>query len=68
MLSGLRARGPGDAALIMGDQAAVGDGDAMSVAGGIGEDRGGTGEGPLGMDDPLDLAQGREPFGKSRGI
>lgn len=58
----------GDAALIMGDQAAVGDGDPMGVAGEIGEDRGGTGEGPLGIDNPLDLAQGREPLGKSRGI
>jgi len=57
-----------DAALVMGDQATVGDGDPMGVAGEIGEDRGGTGEGPLGIDNPLDLAQRREPPGKSRGI
>ena len=47
----------GDAALVEGDQAAVGDGDAVGVAGEVGQDRLGAGEGALGVDHPLGAAQ-----------
>ena len=43
--------------LVEGDQTAVGDGHAMGVAGQIGEHRLGPGEGALGIDHPVDLAQ-----------
>ena len=42
------------------DQAAVGDGDPMRVAGEISEDLRGTGKGRLGVDDPFDPPQRRE--------
>ncbi len=46
----------GDAVVVEGDEAAVGDGDAVGVAGEIGEYGLGSGEGALGVDDPLDFA------------
>src|SRR5215216_1731784 len=50
----------GDAVVVEGDQAAIGDGDAVGVAAEIGEHRLWPGEGSLGIDDPLDLAQRRQ--------
>ena len=58
----------GDAALIVGDQAAVGDGDPVGVAGKIAEDCGGSCEGALGVDDPFDFAEWKEPLAEARGI
>ena len=64
----------GDAVVVAGDQPTVGDGDAVGIAAEIGEHRLRPGEGPLGIDDPLDLAQrrqvGREgaPLGERRVI
>jgi hypothetical protein len=43
----------GDAALVESEQAAVRDGDAVSVTGEIGEHRLGPGEGRLGVDEPV---------------
>jgi len=50
----------GDASLVKGDQAAVGDGDAVGVARQIDQHRLGPAERRLCVDDPLDLAQPRE--------
>ena len=58
----------GDAVVVEGDEAAVGDGDAVGVAGEIGEHRLGPGEGPLGVDDPLDLAQRRQIRGEGMAL
>ena len=44
----------GDAGLVERDEPGVGDGDAVGVAGEIGEDGLRSGEGPLGIDDPCD--------------
>ena len=44
----------GDAALIEGDESAVGDGDAMGVSGEVGEHGFGSSEWSLGIDDPVD--------------
>ena len=62
-----------DAALVEGDEAAVGDGDAVGVARQVGEHRLGSGEGPLGVDDPLGGAAApggprRRPVGERRQI
>jgi hypothetical protein len=46
----------GDTPVVEPDQAAVGDGDAVGVAGQVGEHRLGSGEGTLGVDYPLDFA------------
>ena len=54
----------GDAALVESDEAAVGDGDAVGVAGEIGEHRFGPGEGRLGVDEPVLPAQRREMGGE----
>ena len=43
-----------------GDQAMVGDGDAVGVAGEIAEDMMGTAEGWFGMDDPVLAEQGTQ--------
>ena len=50
----------GDALLVEGDQAAVGDGNAVGVTRQIGQHRLGPAERALGVDDPLGLAQRRE--------
>ncbi len=47
----------GDLLVVEGDETAVGDGDAVGVAGEIGEHGLGSGEGTLGVDHPVDLAQ-----------
>src|SRR5712691_795677 len=54
----------GDAALVEAEQAAVRDGDAVGVAGEIGEHRLGPGEGRLGVDEPVLSAEWREARGK----
>ena len=50
----------GDALVVERDEPGVGDGDAVGVAREIGEHRFRSGEGPLGVDDPLGAAQRRE--------
>ncbi len=52
----------GDAALIEGEEPAVGDGHPMGIAGEVPEDRGGPCEGALGVDDPLELPQRYQPL------
>jgi hypothetical protein len=56
----------GDAALVQGQQPAIGDGDAVGVAREIREHGRGPGERALGVDDPLALAQRREPVRRRR--
>ncbi len=46
-----------DALLVHGDQTAIGDGDAMGVAGEIGQHGLGPGEGALAIDDPFHAPQ-----------
>ena len=58
----------GDTALVQGDQPAVGDRDAVGVARQVGQHRLGAGEGPLGVDHPLALAQRRQPAREGRGV
>jgi hypothetical protein len=50
----------GDTLLVVGDQAAVGDDDAVGIARQIGQHRLGPAERPLCVDDPLGLAQRHE--------
>ena len=50
----------GDAVLVERNETLVGDGDAMSVAGEIGEYGLRPGERPLGVDEPIGAAQRRE--------
>src|SRR6266478_6072165 len=54
----------GDAGLVEGDEAGIGDGDAMGVAGEIGEHRLGAAERALGIDNPFGLAERRQIFGE----
>src|SRR5215475_3781143 len=54
----------GDAAFVESDETAVRDGDAMGVAGEIGEHRLGPGEGWLGIDEPVLPSQRREMPGE----
>jgi len=58
----------GDAAIIVGDEPGVGDGDAVRVARQVRQHRFGSCEGALGVDDPLALTQGAKPVGKGIGI
>jgi len=53
---------PAEGDMIVGedDEAMVGDGDAMGVAGEIAEDMMGTAEGWLGIDDPVLTEQGAQ--------
>ena len=51
-----------------GDGPAVGDGDGVSVAGEIGKHRLRHGEGTLGVEDPFDLARGRQIRGKGTAV
>ncbi|MNL34794.1 hypothetical protein D3C87_1567850 [compost metagenome] len=53
---------------IHGDEAAVGDGDAMGIAGEIGQDSLGATEGPLGVDDPVGPAQRCQHGGEGIGF
>src|SRR5262249_58545469 len=54
----------GDSTFVESDEAGVGDGDAMCVAGEIGERRLGPGEGWLGIDEPVLPSQRREMPGE----
>ena len=54
----------GHAALVEAEQAAVRDGDAVGVAGEIGEHRLGPGEGRLGVDEPVLPPERREMRGE----
>ena len=58
----------GDVIVIEGDEAAVGDGDAMSVAAEIGENLSGSAEWLLGVDDPVDAAHGLDKGGEGVAI
>ena len=51
-----------------GDQAAVGDGDAVGIARQIGEHRLGPAERTLGIDDPFGSAQRRQRGGEGLGV
>ena len=53
-----------DSVFVERDQPAVGDGDAMGVAGQISQYRLGSGEGPFAVDVPSDLAQRRQEGGE----
>jgi hypothetical protein len=55
----------GNTALIQPDEAAIGDSDPMGIAGQIGQHGGRSGERAFGVDDPLAVAQGREPIGEA---
>ena len=50
----------GDLVILEGDEAMVGDGDAMGIAGEIAENMMGTAEGWLGIDDPVLTEQGAQ--------
>ena len=50
----------GDLVILEGDEAMVGDGDAMGIAGEIAENVMGTAEGWLGIDDPVVTEQGAQ--------
>ena len=54
----------GNPALVERDEAAVGDRHPMGIAREVGQHSLGSGEGALGIDDPLALAQGLEPVGE----
>ena len=51
-----------------GDEAAVPDGDAMGVAGAIGEHGGGSGEGPFGIENPVDFTERLKAGGEGLGL
>ena len=57
-----------DTLAIERDEAGIGDGDAMSVAGEIGEHLIWAGEGPLGIDKPIHAAERLEEFPEGAGI
>src|SRR6266496_4182784 len=57
-----------DSVFVERDQPAVGDGDAMGVAGQISQYRFGSGEGPFAVDVPSDLAQRRQEGGEGSAL
>ena len=57
-----------DLTVLNGEEAVVGDGDAVGVLAEVVEDLVGAGEGALGVDDPLGLAEGLEVAGEGVGI
>ena len=57
-----------DLTVLDGEEAVVGDGDAVGVLAEVVEDLVGAGEGGLGVDDPLGLAEGLEVEGEGGGI
>jgi hypothetical protein len=57
---GIISPAEGDLVVGEGDQAMVGDGDTMSIAGEIAEDMMGTAEGRFGIDDPVLTEQGTQ--------
>ena len=54
---GIVSPAEGDAIVLEGHEAMIGDGDAMGVAGQVVENLFGTAEGWLGVDDPVLLAK-----------
>ena len=57
-----------DLSVLDGEEAVVGDGDAVGVLTEVVEDLVGAGEGALGVDDPLGLAEGLEVAGEGVGV
>ena len=57
-----------DLSVVDGEEAVVGDGDEVGVAAEVVEDLVGAGEGGLGVDDPLGLAEGLEVAGEGVGV
>ena len=57
-----------DLTVLDGEEAVVGDGDAVGVLAEVVEDLVGAGEGGLGVDDPLGLAEGLEVAAKGGGV
>ena len=57
-----------DLTVLDGEEAVVGDGDAVGVLTEVVEDLVGAGEGALGVDDPLGLAEGLEVAGEGVGV
>ena len=55
----------GHTLVVKGNEPRVDDGDAVGVAGEIGEHGTRSGKRPLGVDDPIDLAQAAEVVGES---
>jgi hypothetical protein len=58
----------GDMVVVEGDEAAVGNGDAVSVTPEIGENLGRSAERLLGIDDPVDVPHGGEMGSEGRGL
>src|SRR5215472_9486390 len=59
----------GDLAFSHGQKAGVGNGDAVGIAGKVGEDLGGSSKRSLGIDDPVGLGSGAQESGKGgRGL
>jgi hypothetical protein len=59
----------GDLAFGHGQKPGVGDGDAVGIAGKVGEDLGGSGKGSLGIDDPVRFGSSAQESGKGgRGL
>jgi len=58
----------GDMVVVEGDEAAIGNGDAVSVAAEIGENLGWSAERLFGIDDPVDVPHGGEMGGEGRGL
>src|ERR1035437_3295796 len=68
-IGGNYSRSPkGDMVVVEGDEAAVGNGDAVSVTPEIGENRGRSAERLLGIDDPVDVPHGGEMGSEGRGL
>ena len=57
-----------DLTVLDGEEAVVGDGDAVGVLAEVVEDLVGPGEGALGVDDPLGLAEGLEVASEGVGV
>lgn len=58
----------GDAVVVAGNKAAIGDGDTVGVSTEIGEHGLGSGEGAFGINDPFELTQGSQIICKVHGI
>lgn len=54
----------GDAVIILGDQAGVGDGDAMGISGEVSQHHLGPVEGSFGIEVPLEFAKGLDELGE----
>jgi len=56
-----------DSAVGYGNEAGVGDGNAVGIAGKIGQDLSGSGKGTLGIDHPVAVGSGVQQSGKQLG-